>query len=132
MAVVQVSSCSSDSTPSLGTIGLGCNPEKTKRKKRVLFPFLYIPFPTKSVCDQISCFYKNSSHVSLEPTLLLSNLILTNYICKDPISKQRNNSRGLASFTLSLSPLPSVCQRARCGAGQNQMWVIVIAVYHTL
>ena len=39
------------------------------------------------LCVQISPFYKDTSHTGLGPILLQFDLILTNYICNDPISK---------------------------------------------
>ena len=41
MAVAQANSCSSDSTPGLGTsIHRACSPRKKKNKKMLLWPFL--------------------------------------------------------------------------------------------
>ena len=40
------------------------------------------------VCVQISPVDKDASHIGLGATLLQHDLILTNYSCNDPISKQ--------------------------------------------
>lgn len=42
---------------------------------------------TSSLCVPTWPSYKDANHWDLEPTLLQYDLVLTNYICNDPISK---------------------------------------------
>ena len=45
------------------------------------------PSPCMHLCVKISPFYKDTSHSRLRPILLQHDLLLTNYICNDSISK---------------------------------------------
>ena len=50
-------------------------------------PCLHTAFHHVRICVQISLFYKDTSHIGLGATLLDYDLILTNCISNNPISK---------------------------------------------
>lgn len=77
-------------------------------------PRLLLGLPAACLCLRLSSSYKDISRIGPGPTLIQYDLILTNDICTDPLSKQGHtlrlwvdmNSGDMIQLTMALSDFP--------------------------